>query len=409
MPALELLDARGRVAAVLRLDLAIGDPRFDLARTKELLRDRLAERTDAEKESRKEFDDVENAYQRALLEKKAPQVIQEWNEKLNGKARVLGHNRAAINLYRELDKQVAALQLRYPATTIVKDGGETVANPLVAKHQQFRFAGQWLFHYGLLTLYQDKKGMVVGTFTGKVFHLAGRYAVNEEKEASQTAIVSGHVDGSTLTFTMMDTDRKERMGKIVLDADALGGIWSLDAAVLSNIVEALNTPEGKRTGGQKGLLTQYAKNPKAPALGYEPPAQGRVDRLDVGFPDAAWFQEVEMGPFAGYWVHATDKANNTLLKPIRSGVFEGANGDTAVRGRGNVKGAAAGNVMFIVQNPGYGPAASVREAALSADGQKLTFDPVAEKAPIRGPSLGAVPSKNPSIPAQKGIELTRQN
>ena len=59
LPALELLDDRGRIAAVLRLDLGPGDRRFDLARTKAVIRDRLAERADMELVAKKEINKLE--------------------------------------------------------------------------------------------------------------------------------------------------------------------------------------------------------------------------------------------------------------------------------------------------------------------------------------------------------------
>ena len=386
LPALELLDDRSRVIAVLRLDLTSGDPRFDLARTRAMLRNRLAERADMERVATKEFNEVENEVQKLRLEKKPFEVVRVLDEKANEKKKTLNRHHAASELMQDVDRKAAELQLRYPGTTIVKDGEETPgsSDSLAAKHKQFRFAGDWLFDYGMLTIHQDAKGFVAGTYT--ISFSAAGVAQRVTQSGSRgglvkTAVLSGKAVGSNLKLTLFDTGGKSRSAEIILDLDGLGGRWVGDS-----------TTSSEKPG---------VKKPKAKPGPPEPkpvPLHGRVDRLDSGLPEADWFQDVNTGDFAGYWVHATKKEYNVMLKPLLPGVYEGTDGNGGLTTARNIRGSAAGHLLFIIQSPGY-TEASVREAVLSADGQTLTFDPPKADAPKKGLIQ----------PTNAGIELTRQS
>jgi hypothetical protein len=102
--------------------------------------------------------------------------------------------------------------------------------------------------------------------------------------------------------------------------------------------------------------------------------------------------------FAGYWVHPTDKRMNILFKSQTSGLLEGAQGNSRTA-TGNLRGAAAGNLLVILENANIGLLSpSVREAVLSADGQKLTFVAPRDKS-----------TSGPVGRSSKPLELTRHS
>jgi hypothetical protein len=155
----------------------------------------------------------------------------------------------------------------------------------------------------------------------------------------------------SLAFTLIDLNGKERKGQIILDDDARSGKWTLDGD----------------------------------------DAEARVDRLDTGMPEAAWFQEVPTGAFEGYWVHASQKMNNTILEKVQPGRFVGLNQGGARR---KVLTVAAGNLIFAIQSPNY-TESRIFQGVLSLDGQKLTLDP---------------PKPGPRVPRQNaGIELSKKS
>jgi len=124
LPALELLDDRGRLAAVLRLDLKPGDPRYDLARTRAVLSKRAVDRKAAEQAAKSQVDTVENAYQRYKLEKGAGldfETINEWERKLLDAHRTHGRERAMRMVLGELDAQALETQRRHPNITLAAD------------------------------------------------------------------------------------------------------------------------------------------------------------------------------------------------------------------------------------------------------------------------------------------------
>lgn len=343
LPALELFDDQGDLIGLLRLDLEPGDPRFDLARTLAMIRGRLKERADGAVRAKKDLSDVEDELQKKQLQGKASSY-KERTEKLKEMKTSLTKETQALQLMQNVERQLIALQRQFPAATLVKDGDLPSGNlnPLAGKRKRFRFAGEWLFDQGMLTLYQDTRGLVTGTLS---------VIAKNQQSFEELGILAGKVEGQTLSFTLMYTARKERTGQIILDDDGVGGRWTGDGA----------------------------------------PPKGRVDRVDSGFPEAVWFQEVDTGVFEGYWVHASRKAHNTTLEKKQPGVFAGANSYTNRQSK--IQASAAGNVMFVIQSPGYFEA-KVRQAVLSPDGRTLTFDP---------PPAG---SKKPR--PGSAIELTRK-
>jgi hypothetical protein len=90
---------------------------------------------------------------------------------------------------------------------------------------------------------------------------------------------------------------------------------------------------------------------------------------------------------------------NILFKAQPSGLLEGANGNLPST-TGNLRAAAAGNLLLILENVNIGLlSASVREAVLSADGQKLGFLPPRDKSSTSG-LVG---------PNSRPLELTRDS
>lgn len=390
-PALDLLDDRGSLAAVLRLDLGPGDPRFDLARTRAVLAKRMAERTTAERSAKKEVDDVENAQQRARLDKPgraSRDTLHEWEEKLHEKYRAHGMEQAASRVLQELDNQARESQRKYPGATLVKDGS-TSADAEAAwavDRDKFPFAGQWVFDYGLLTLHQDTNGAVAGVFATKVFYHTAKYEIDRTKPTTGSAILIGHAEGSKLKFTMVDSHGRERTGKLVLDAEGSGGTWSLDSTMV----------ETRKRANKASRRTE--PSPRV-AKDAEAARGGPLDRIEVAAPEPACVQEYPTASFAGYWVHPTDKRMNILFKSQTSGLLEGASGNSP-SAAGNLRAAATGNLLIILENVSIRILSpSVREAVLSADGQKVTF-----LAPRDKSSTSGLVGRN-----SKPLELTRDS
>lgn len=264
-PALDLLDDRDQLAAVLRLDLEPGDPRYDLARSRAVIAKRTAERKTTVQSAKKKVDDAENAYQRANLENKAlttPAVFEEWQSKLRDAHRDYSRERAAVQVLEELDNQAREAQRQHPGATLAKNDGSPEAGQGVwaVDRRKFPFAGQWIFDYGVLTLHQDTSGHVAGVFATKVFHYTATFDIDATKPTTGSAILVGNAKGATLRFTMFDYRGNERTGTLVLDADGTGGKWTLDASGLFEGAQATlpGTPANLRaaTSGQVVLILE---------------------------------------------------------------------------------------------------------------------------------------------------------
>ncbi|MFO0817607.1 MAG: hypothetical protein U1A77_06675 [Pirellulales bacterium] len=234
LPALDLLDERGRLAAVLRLDLQQGDPRFDLARTRAVLAQRIKEREDAERKTKKTVDAVENEIQRGDLDGSLRMNQDAFNEaqsKRSGAYRDHRYEEAARVVFQELDGEAREAQRKNPSATLVKNGDDTTTAPAAwaVDRRKYPFAGQWLFDHGVLTLYQDARGAVAGVFATKVFHYTADMTIDQTKPTTGSAILVGQAQGSELPFTMYDHRGRERKGKLTLNPDGTGGNWSLMA------------------------------------------------------------------------------------------------------------------------------------------------------------------------------------
>lgn len=397
LPALDLLDDRGGVAAVLRLDLGPGDPRYDLARTRAVLAKRIPERTKAELTAKKAADDVENAHQRAMLDQTAlasPEKFAEWEIKLLDKRRAHGMQQAAIQVLQELDDQARESQRMYPGSTLVKDSNASAGGEAAwaVDRNKFPFAGQWAFDYGVLTLHQDASGAVAGVFATKVFYYTGKYEIDPTKAITGSAILVGRAQGSTLKFTMFDFRGKERTGRLVLDTDGTGGTWSLGPTDAEPPKRAAKTPA-------RGLGLALPQPATRQTKGAEAARSGPLDRIEVAAPEPLCVQKVPTASFAGYWVHPTDKRMNILFKAQDSGLLEGTHGNIP-SATGNLRAAAAGNLLLVLENVNTGLVSpSVRAAVLSADGDKLTFLAPREKNSTSG-LIG---------PNSKPLELTRDS
>jgi hypothetical protein len=376
LPALELLDDRDRAIATLRLDLGPGDPRFDLARTRSVLAKRITEQTKAVREAKKEVDEVENAHQRAKLSGSARttrQSLEEWDEKLWEKYRAHGMAQAAIQVLQELDNQARETQREHPGVTLVKvDGAAGSPTTWSIDRSKFPFAGQWVFDYGVLTLHQDASGNVAGVFATKVFYNSAKQEIDQGKGTVGSAILTGEAKGSKLDFTMFDFRGRVRTGQLVLDADGTGGSWKLESTTTQT------TRSSKTNRVLKGSPRKVEKEA-------EDDRRGSLDRVEVAAPMALCVQQVPTASFAGYWVHPTDKRMNILFKaPGDDGLLEGAMGNSQTTA-GNLRAAASGNLLVILENVhGVLQSPSVREATLSADGQRLTFLAPREKSSTSG-------------------------
>ncbi|MDX1948655.1 MAG: hypothetical protein SFU86_24925 [Pirellulaceae bacterium] len=369
LPAVDLVDEQGRLAAVLRLDLGPGDPRYDLARTRAVLAKRLTAVLAEEKAAKKGVDDAENADQRAKLERGGPGRFDEFEaaqQKLRDKYRAHGYAAAAAQVVQELDDAAREQQRKNPAATLVKDSDSASAAKAAwaVDRAKFPFAGRWLFDYGVLTLYQDSSGVVAGVFASKVFYHTGKYEIDRSKPTSGLAILTGRAKGTKLKFTMFDDRSRERSGELTLNADGTGGTWKLDAT---------EAPPGRNTALAKknplGLPPPVAR----PAKNAEGPRSGQLERVEVGPPDLAWTQHAPTSAIADYWVHASDKRMNTLLKAQPSGLLEGVRGSIPAP-NGNLRAAVCGNRVLLIENVHIdGLTGSVHEADLSADGANLTY------------------------------------
>lgn len=359
-PALELLDDRGRLAAILRLDLGPGDPRFDLARTRSVLAVRKAENVKRERAAKKDVDDAENAQQRGRLEKLSRVERDELEENLRRLYREHGYLQANGRILHELDDQARESQRQYPAATLVMDGGVSTAEAAWrVDRDKYPFAGRWLFDYGELKLYQDTSGNVAGVFATKVFSHTSRFEIDRSKPTTGCAVLSGRVKGSKLNFTMFDFRGRERSGQLVLDDDGAGGAWSFESTTKE---PTRGTRMNRATRPPRGKAVKEAEDSRS----------GPLDRIEVSAPDPLWTPTVPAASFAGYWVHPTDKRMNTLYKSQPSGLLEGVQGNPSPGG--NLRAASAGNLLLILEHVNVGVLTpSVREALLSADGQKLKY------------------------------------
>lgn len=456
-PALELLDEQGQVAAVLRLDLGPGDPRYDLARTRAVMARRIAERTTSEAKARSAADAVENAFQKAQLEGALQadfNAFEEWRGKLHQAHRAHRYEETARVIFQELDGEAREMQRRYPAATLVQDGADSAgaATAWYVDRQKFPFSGQWLFDHGILTLFQDANGRVAGVFATKVFSPAAKMEIDRTKPTTGSAILVGRARGSELSFAMHDYLGRPRQGKLTLNADRTGGAWNLSATDVEDPVAGMartgsppapkdsgrsnpknsgttpRTPQGKKgktTPGNPFNVTPQPANPfnvlpqKGKAQGNEatgpvspfglpipkrvsPNAEsarsGTFDSIQVGPPDPLWSQDVPTSAADGYWVHATDKRMNTLFTASPNGMMVGKQGSVPVP-NGNLRAAAVGNLLLILENVGTDLiiTPSVVGALISADGAKLTYLPASPRAP------------SASVPARGGnrLELTR--
>ncbi len=415
-PALDLLDDRDQLAAVLRLDLEPGDPRYDLARSRAVIAKRTAERKTTSQSAKKKVDDAENAYQRANLENKAlttPAVFEEWQGKLRDAHRDYSRERAAVQVLEELDNQAREAQRQHPGATLAKNNGSPGAGQGVwaVDRRKFPFAGQWIFDYGVLTLHQDTSGHVAGVFATKVFHYTATFDIDGTKPTTGSAILVGNAKGATLRFTMFDYRGNERTGTLVLDADGTGGKWTLDAT------DPLLAPNATKTAPRDGTATVTKQPPKKgprqpnvpapgtspfrippgaspfgltppprkPPKGAEGPRNGSLDRLEVAAPDPSWTQTTPTASVAGYWVHSDDKRMNILFKAQPSGLFEGAQA-TLPGTPANLRAATSGQVVLVLENVNTGiiVTPSVREAVLADGGEKLRFLPPRDRTSTSG-------------------------
>jgi hypothetical protein len=95
-------------------------------------------------------------------------------------------------------------------------------------------------------------------------------------------------------------------------------------------------------------------------------------------------QTTPTGVVAGYWVHSNDKRMNILFKAQPSGLLEGAQG-TLPGMAGNLRAAAAGQVVFVLENINMGVMSpSVREAVFADGGEKLRFLPPQDRTSTSG-------------------------
>jgi hypothetical protein len=376
LPAVELFDNKSERVAVLRLDIGPGNPRFDLMRSLTLLKDALKQRHEAEKRAMKALDNLEDDIQKARLnglpQQPQPGQInwaqlqaqgQTWRPgspmvgspamqaKKTAEATVLQET-TAILLMADLERKIIASQRQFSAAMLVKDADSApmAVNPLIRLREDRRFAGQWLLdHRVLLTLYQDANGLVNGTFSAtEVKQLPQR--PNLRPGAAQAALlpsqllartvprilgmVSGQVHGKSLSVAFIDLKGNLVNGRVDLADNALGGVY---------VYKEVNS-------GRHVSL--------------------KIQRVDTGLPDPEWFQG-NTGNFAGYWVHATQKVQNTILTKNQAGLFSGVKEQVKA-----IRACVAGNKMFLIEIPQYQIVDSrVREAILSPDGQTLTIDP----------------------------------
>lgn len=250
LPALELLDDRGRLAAVLRLDLQQGDPRFDLARTRAVLAQRINQRKENELKTKRAVDAVENENQRAQLEgsfNASFAAMEQAQAKLNAAYREHRYEQAARVVFQELDDEARMAQRQHPGATLVKDNASAISGRAswAMDRQRFPFAGQWLFDFGVLTLFQDARGAVAGVFATKVFHNTADMTIDQNQSLTGSAILVGQSLERDLPFTMYDHRGRERKGKLTLNPDGTGGKWSL----ASTENEAMNPLAVKQTTG----------------------------------------------------------------------------------------------------------------------------------------------------------------
>lgn len=467
LPALELLDDRGRLAAVLRLDLQQGDPRFDLARTRAVLAQRIKDRKETEEKTKKVVDAVENENQLAQLQgvfNTSFDAFTQAQAKLNAAYREHRYEQAARVVFQELDDEAREAQRQNPSATLVKDNVDSTNAPAAwaVDRRKYPFAGQWLFDYGVLTLYQDARGAVAGVFATKVFSSTADMAIDQSKPTTGSAILVGQAQGSELPFTMYDHRGRERKGKLTLNAEGTGGKWSL----ASTEVDSMNPlpaneptgptpgmtpkdrdkgrsakpgkPKGKSNAPtpsspfgaplpnplplpppvtnplQVGSAPKGSGTPQSPVTGLpfgfppvrrtprdaEPARNGALDRIETAAPERLCQQQASTASFAGYWVHATDKRMNILFQREASGLLNGRQGSLPVP-KGNLRGAAVGNLLLILEhvNMELTTSPSVVGAELSGDGERLVY-----LAPHpRGPSASVVHRSG------RPLELTRDD
>lgn len=384
LPALECFNEQNRLVAVLRLDLQAGDTRFDLARTRAVLQRRIEERSEAEKQAAKEVDKRKNEKQEDSL--KNPGRInvtrmQQLDDGIRVAEKLQAVHHAALTISQAWASKIVELQTRFPAATLAKDGEllTVEAEGRSARPADMRFAGLWLFDYGVLTLYQNSKGTVVGSFTSQ--------SSDYRHEMIVSAVVTGQAPGNTLTFSLSDVDGRTRGGKIELGPDALSGTWSLDAYTYPGTAAARGTsgPSSK---------TPMKKNPfkiDPPIMSdpvrrllskNEPARKGRIDWLDIGTFDPSWAQEGDGSALVGYWVHPTNKEMNTLIKAGKGGYYECTGAGTGMMPTiaSKLAGVGVGHIMFLLPSQKDGLHVRIARLQLSSDKQSLTLDQEADPA-----------------------------
>jgi hypothetical protein len=326
LPTLDLLDEGGACLAVLRLGSVLGDPRVEVYRTRSLLQERLksvsealaraqAELNEAKAQMKKEVAAAPGGRRRA--------VSQQWQQVIAARQRQL----PSAPLLNYLLRVSAPLQRQYPLATLVPRNDPPPApsvDPLLAKHEHYPFAGQWLFGSGaLVTLHQEAGGRVAGTLAGQppkgIMGLP-------EGVLNEQAIVSGTADGRALNMTWFDVNGTQEKGRFVLGPDGRSGTW-----------EGITGPV-------------------------------RIDRIDTGLPEASWFQD-QAGNFEGSWVNAARRYDNTTLKQVQPGCYEGWINQGL--NEASAKGWSAGNVIFLLHGSPAMP--RMRKATLSPDGKSLSF------------------------------------
>jgi hypothetical protein len=390
-PDVECFDDQGRRVAVMRLSNRTGGLRFDLLRMQGLVVAAVGPRQEAEMKAWRELDVARNQREKDLMEAQkitSPpnplgsipnQVKQKWDSELRVRELAVLKETGAISLLTYLEGEVRGLLRPYSRAMLLGDAEvpEPNVDPLAAQRKKLRFAGRWLLEDGVVVcLYQDTQGRVVGTVSGVTMTAmppvpknAGQAPPPPSKRTgaaapTRRAILEGQAGDGTLTFQWFALNGMFGTGRLVLEDGGLQARW-----------ESAETNESrvKFEASRRSPIPPHILLPSTQSLA--PPVAAKADRLtdEAG---VNYFGE-NTGDFAGYWVHSTQKNQNTLLK---RGQLPGAYSGTT--GPSTFAAFAAGNQLFCIQEVGRNPWAvdqlgyKLREAVLSGDGKKLTFDPV---------------------------------
>lgn len=447
LPAMEFFDDANRLVGVLRLDLKPGDGRFDLARSRAILQRRVDEWKKGEQQASKAVDSLKNEWEKQKLE--SPGKIDanrdmDMNTKVQSLERIVSRQQAGRLLTLDWERKIAEMQAKFPAATLARDGEllTLTGSSRAERPSDARFAGYWLFDYGVLTLYQNEKGTVIGTFSSKAFRSSlGALPIDGSRGTAVTAVLAGQARNNTLSFTLHDARGRERSGKLELGEDGLSGKWALDAFSGEVVPRtASNSPrkeaaksQGKTTLGKTGSGfggfgktagkandktkdNPFRVNNPGMGLGMNPLARrqelekeqartGKLERLDFGFVDPNWFQQGDGSDFAGYWVHDRDKSRNTLIKKTSTvSIFQCSGAGTSMMPNmsSSLKGVGIGNLLFLLPPfPEQFGMNSIQALTLAEDKQSVTLYPEA----IPTAPVDMLRSRN----TQKGMTLKRDD